>query len=272
MEAPETRYVAVGDADVAYQVVGDGPIDLLYCYGLGNHIELAWDIPAAAAFLTSLGSFSRVIFFDRRGTGASDAVSLSAMTTWEEWTEDIVAVLGAAGSKRAAILASLDAGPIAILFAAMHPEMVSALILLNTSARLLVADDYPIGVSPEFVDVVVEMFAKGHGTPELTRLFHPRMADDAEWLRLTSKMTRSSATPRAAAAQYNYIFRSVDVRHALPLIQTPTLVLQVSESPFISVAQVVTSPITLKGRPLSSFPAETSRWTPISRWMRSPNS
>lgn len=146
-------------------------------------------------------------------------------------------MLGAAGSKRTAILATLDAGPIAVLFAATHPEVVSALILVNTTDRYLAADDYSIGASPDFVDVLVETFAKGYGTPELTRLFNPGRADGAEYVRLVSKMIRSSATPRTAAAQYSYILRSVDVRHALPLIQAPTLVLQVSESPFLSVAQ-----------------------------------
>ena len=92
MERPDTRYVAVGDADVAYQVVGDGPLDLLYCYGIGSHIELSWDIPVIAELLTGLAAFSRLIFLDRRGTGASDPISPNAMPTWEEWAEDILAV------------------------------------------------------------------------------------------------------------------------------------------------------------------------------------
>ena len=237
MEAPETRYVAVGDADVAYQVVGDGPLDLLYCYGLGNHIENRWEVPGNAEFLYSMAAFGRLIFFDRRGTGASDAVALNAMPTWEEWTEDIQAVLNAAGSKRTAIMATLEAGPIALLFAASHPELVSALILVNTTARYLEAEDYPIGASPAFVDVLIETFAQTYGTPEFTRLINPGRADDAEYVRLVSKMIRSGATPRTAAAQYDYILRSLDVRDALPLIQAPTLVLQVAESPFLSVAQ-----------------------------------
>ena len=236
MEAPETRYVAVGDSDVAYQVVGNGPVDLLYCYGLGSHIELSWYSPTSAELLPRLASFSRLIFFDRRGTGASDGVSRNAIPTWEEWTEDIMAVLAATDSKRTAILAATDAGPIAILFAAMHPEMVSALVLLNTSSRYLEADDYPIGASPETVDAVVEMIATGWGTLDFTRMVIPSLSDDAEYLRLVSQLIRSSATPRTAAAQWDYIMRSVDVRHALPLIQAPTLVLHVSESPFIPVA------------------------------------
>jgi pimeloyl-ACP methyl ester carboxylesterase len=146
METPETRYVAVGGADVAYQVTGDHPVDLLYFYGLGNHIDLSWDLPAGAEFNEGLASFSRLIRFDRRGTGASDAVVQGAIPTWEEWTDDILGVLDAVASKRTAILAAVDAGPIAMLFTAMHPERVSALVLLNTFARCLVAEDYPIGI------------------------------------------------------------------------------------------------------------------------------
>jgi class 3 adenylate cyclase len=236
MQAPETRYVAVGDADVAYQVVGDGPLDLLYCYGLGSHIELSWDIPAFAELLSRLAAFSRLIFFDRRGTGASDALSRNAMPTWEEWTEDIVAVLDAAGSKRTAILASLDAGPIAILFTAMHPEVVSALVLHNTSGRYMEADDYPIGVSPESIDALIGLVASGWGTPDFFRLVNPSLADDPESLRALSKAARSSVTPRSAAAQYDYILRNQDVRSVLPLIQAPTLVLNVNDSPFVPLA------------------------------------
>jgi class 3 adenylate cyclase len=229
--------VAVGDADVAYQVVGDGALDLLYCFGLGSHIENTWEVPRNAEFLTGLAAFSRLIFFDRRGTGASDGVSYRAMPTWEEWTEDIVAVLNATRSKHTAILATLDAGPIAILYAAMHPEAVSALILFNTSARYLEADDYSVGATPEVVDSIVELEATSWGTPDFVRLITPSLADDAEYLRLISRQQRSSATPRAAAAQTGYMLRSMDVRHALPLIQAPTLVLHVRESPLIPMVQ-----------------------------------
>ncbi len=162
-ESAGTRYVAVGDADVAYRVVGDGPIDLLYFYGLGSHIEVLRQVPGFEEFLKRLSSFSRVILFDRRGTGASDGVPRNAIPTCEEWTDDVRAVLDAAGSKRAAIVAALDAGPIAVLFAAMHPERVSALVLLNTTARYLSADDYPIGAAAEEVDALVEMLGANVG-------------------------------------------------------------------------------------------------------------
>ncbi|MBA3654330.1 MAG: adenylate/guanylate cyclase domain-containing protein [Actinobacteria bacterium] len=234
MDAPETRYVAVGDADVAYQVVGDGPLDLLYCYGLGGHIEHWWQAPLPAEFLKRLASFSRLLFFDRRGIGASDGVPRNAMPTWEEWTEDLGAVLDAAGSERAAILASLDAGPIAMLFAAMHPERVSALVLLNTCARWMQADDYPFGMTADGVDALVEMIRSGWGTQAWALLGVPSAADDPEFVEVVARVLRASATPRTAAAQYNYIFRS-DVRQALALIQAPTLVLSVSESPFVPI-------------------------------------
>jgi class 3 adenylate cyclase/pimeloyl-ACP methyl ester carboxylesterase len=235
VESPKTRYVAVGDADVAYQVLGDGPVDLLYFYGLGSHIEVFWGVPEFAEFLQRLASFSRLIFFDRRGTGASDGVARNAIPTWEEWTEDVAAVLDAAGSERAAILAAADAGPIAVLFAAMHPERVSALVLVNSSARYPVDDDYPAGASPDEIDALVNLLGAGWGTPELISIVNPSMAENVEYLEATARMARAAATPRTAAAQYDYIFRSLDVRQLLPLIQVPTLILHSATSPIVPV-------------------------------------
>lgn len=237
MDRPETRYVSVGDAEVAYQVVGDGPLDLLYGWGLGTHIELFWESPQYAEFFDRLASFSRLIMLDRRGTGASDGVPNNAIPTWEEWTEDVAAVLQAAGSKRTAILGGTDMGPIAILFAALHPEQVSALILFNTTARYMEADDYPIGATSESIDAGVNLLATMWGTEDFVRLSNPSMADDPELVRFSSTLLRSSATPRSAAAQTDYMLRNVDVRQALPLIQAPTLVLHVQDNPFFPIAQ-----------------------------------
>src|ERR1700704_5992104 len=232
MDRPEVRYVAVGDADVAYQILGDGPLDLLFCYGLGSHIEFNWHVPVIAEFLDRLASLFRLIIFDRRGTGASDGVPRNAVPTLEEWTEDMAAVLDAAGSERAAILATLDTGPIAILYTAMHPERVGALVLLNAAARFIEAEDYPIGVSPDAIDALVEGVASGWGTPEFLALANP--SADWEFLHLTSQVLRASAPPRTAAAQYNAVLRN-DVRQALPLIRVPTLVLHVKEQPLSPV-------------------------------------
>jgi class 3 adenylate cyclase/pimeloyl-ACP methyl ester carboxylesterase len=236
VEGPETRYVAVGNTDVAYQVLGAGPLDLLYCFGVGSHIEWCWEIPSIAEFFFRLSFFSRLIVFDRRGTGASDGVPHNAIPTWEQWAEDMGAVLDAAGSRQAAIVATLDTGPMAILFAAMHPERVSALVLLNTAARYQVADDYPIGATPEGIDALVELLASTWASPDFIRLVNSDRANDAAYVRLASRMFRSSATPRSVAAQLNYILRSLDVRQVLPLLQVPTLVLHVRESFFIPFA------------------------------------
>ena len=229
MDVGETRYVAVGDADVAYRVVGDGPLDVLYFYGLGSHFEHFLEMPLYEAFLARLTSFSRLILFDRRGTGGSDAVPLQAIRTWEEWTEDVQAVLGAVGSRRAAVFAAVDAGPIAILFAAMHPELVSALVLFNSTARYMVADDYPAGLSPEVVDLIVEGVRAAWGTPDAVRAVNPGMSANAEFVADLARQFRSAATPLTAAAQYEYILRSLDIREALPLIQAPTLIIHVRD-------------------------------------------
>jgi class 3 adenylate cyclase len=235
MTTPETKYLDVGDADVAYQVVGHGPPNLLYMYGLGAHLDVAWESDQSSSFMRRLAAFSRLIIFDRRGTGASDGVPRYEIPTWEEWTDDILAVLNETKSAQAAIFATLDAGPIAIQFAATHPERVSALILLTTTARFLTADDYPAGASPESIDAIVEMIATGWGTPEFMLVVSPSMSNDLDYARFTARMLRASATPRTAAAQFGYIMRSVDVRDALPLIQAPTLILHARDNPLLPI-------------------------------------
>ena len=235
MERPETRYACVGDTQIAYQVAGDRSPDLLYCWGLGSHMDLVWDFPWFPDFCRRMASFSRLIIFDRRGTGASDAVPHEVMPTWEEWAEDLGAVLEAVGSADAVLVAALDAGPFAILYAALHPERVRALVLLTTAARYLTADDYPIGVAADAVDALVGLVAESWGTPEFAVLANPSLAGDEEAARLLARNARASATPRAAAAQYGYLLRSLDVRQALPLIHIPTLVLHSRDSPLVPV-------------------------------------
>lgn len=229
--APQTRYVAVGDADVAYQVIGDGPFDLVDVWGLGSHVELVWDVPQPTEMLLQLSAFSRLIVVDRRGTGASDGVARNAVPTWEEWTEDVRAVMDAVGSERAALLAEVDSGPIAMMFAATQPERVSALVLSNTWSRYLAADDYPIGFPAKRIDSTIEMLGSMWGSEDLMLASNPYFSDEDN--RLMARMTRANATPRTAAAQWRYILTS-DVRQALPLIQAPTLVIHHSGNQFLS--------------------------------------
>jgi class 3 adenylate cyclase len=259
MSPPETKYVTVGDADVAYQVLGTGPLDLLFCYGLGSHVEFNTQIPAVATFFDRLSSLFRLIVFDRRGTGASDGVPRGSVPTLEEWTEDMAAVLDATGSERAALFATLDTGPIAILYTAMHPERISALILLNTFARYLRADGYPIGADEGALDALIAMMAEGWGTPELLALANP--SADSEFLQLTARVTRASATPRTAAAQWRFMFRH-DVRHVLPLIQTPTLVLSGKEVLLIPTEFGRYLADHIEGATFVELPGGDLSWTP----------
>ena len=221
---PQTRYVDVGEAEVAYQVVGRGPPDLVYVPGFGN-VDLIWDSPLWAASLERLASFSRLILADRRGTGASDAIPDHAMPTWEEWADDVGAVLDAARSERAVVLAENYAGPTGVLFTAMKPERVAGLILANTTARRLRADDYPIGIASQAVDEWVEMYRAGWGTVDFGSMAWPSSANDPEFGRWVAKFMRASATPKSAAAQIRYMIENLDAREALPLIRVPTLVL-----------------------------------------------
>ena len=236
MSRPDTKYVAIGDADVAYQVLGEAPADLLFFIGLGSHVEMAWEDPDIADFLRRLASLRRLILLDRRGTGASDGVPRHAIPTWEEWTEDIEGVLDAVGSEHATILATVDAGPIAILYAAAHPERVDALVLCNTSARYLIADDYPIGVTPEALDFVVEFLRTHWGTAEFLSLAGGAGSRDPVRRDALARLVRSSVTPRTAAAQYDYLLRNLDVRPVLPLLRVPTLVLSADNPSFLPMA------------------------------------
>jgi class 3 adenylate cyclase len=235
MDRPETRYVTVDDAQVAYQVLGEGPLDLLYCYGIGSHVEQCWELPPVADFLSGLASFARLIIFDRRGTGASDALARGAQSTWEGWAEDIGAVLDAVGSRRAALMARSDAGPMAILYAATHPERVSGLVLYNTTARYPAADDYPIGYTDEAVAALIERMGSSWGTVADVARSNPAVAGDVHDLDMLARMQRSSVTPRAAAEQYTYLLHSIDVRSLLPLISAPTLVIAWQDNPILSV-------------------------------------
>jgi class 3 adenylate cyclase len=236
MSRPETKYVAVGDADVAYQVLGEGPSDLLFFNGLGNNIEMAWEDPVIADFLRRLATLRRLIFLDRRGTGASDGLSGGDLPTWEVWTEDIESVLNATGSEQTSILATVDGGPIAILYAAAHPERVESLVLCNTTARYLVADDYPIGFTSEALDFVIEFLRTQWGTPEFLSLAGSAGPEDLVRTEALARLFRSSVTPRSAAALYDYLLRNLDVRPVLPLLRMPTLVLSADNPSFLPLA------------------------------------
>lgn len=229
---PTTRYVAVGETEVAYQVIGEGPFDLVCAMGSWSNIALIWEYPRLTDFLVRLASFSRLVLIDHRGKGASGALPRDALPTWESWSEDLRAVLDAEQIPSAAILAEGEAGTLGILFAALHPERVQSLVLANTSARMLAADDYDIGISPAFADQCVQVVEHTWGTAASVQFGSPSRAADPEFVHEMSVVMQSSQTPRAAAAVTRYIMESIDVRHVLGLIQAPTLVLN-NDNPLI---------------------------------------
>jgi class 3 adenylate cyclase len=223
----------LGHDRIAYQVLGQGPPDLVLTLNSFGHVDIAWEDPGFALFLRTLASFSRLVVFDRRGTGASDPLPLGSLPPWESYGEDLVAVLDEVGSEQAAIMAQLDASPMAIFFAGTRPERTSALILANASAKYTAADDYPIGVPPEVAEALVAQLDQLWGTEAMV-LQVPSRADDERFRRWIAKAQRTVGSPRVVQAYMRAMFE-VDARPILPLIHAPTLVLHRSNVQFIPV-------------------------------------
>src|SRR6476620_4193233 len=225
LSTPETRYAKSGDASIAYQVVGDGPIDLVLVLGFTTHLELQWESPPQARFFERLASFSRLIIFDKRGSGLSDPVTEAP--TLEVRIDDVRAVMDAAGSERAALFGVSEGGPMSILFAATHPERVSALVLHGAMGRTTEAPDYPWASPAEALrESAAEFIAPYWGQdPEgMLELFSPSLAGNPQAAEFTARFERSSASP-AMVQQIFEMFLDIDVRAVLPTIHVPTLVI-----------------------------------------------
>jgi class 3 adenylate cyclase len=230
----ETKYAWLGDDRIAYQVLGQGPPDLVMTHGGYGHLDLVWEDPGCTLFLRSLASFSRLILFDRRGIGASDPPPHDPLPPWESYAEELVAVLDAVGSQRAAILAEMDGGPLALFFAGTRPERTSALILANTAAKFVAADDYPIGIPADVGEAILARFNQGWGTDALVPVLLPSRAGDARFRHWYAKTQRAMASPKAAQPLLRTML-AADVRTVLPLIQAPTLVLHRREFQVLSI-------------------------------------
>jgi class 3 adenylate cyclase len=230
----ETKYAWLGRDRIAYQVLGEGPPDLVVSFGSFGHIDLAWEDPGIALFLRTLASFSRLILFDRRGTGASDPVLLDALPPWEGYAEELDAVLDQVGSERVAIMAHVDAGAMAMLFAATRPERTSALVLVNCSAKWVAADDYSIGIPLEVAQAIVAQIDQLWGTEALVGMWAASRAGDERFRRWSTKYQRAMASPRTIQA-FNRVNLEVDARPILPLIHAPTLVLARRDFPVLSI-------------------------------------
>jgi len=222
--APEVHYVTSGDANIAYQVVGDGPLDLLFVMGWVSHLEYFWAEPSFARFLTRLSSFSRLILFDKRGTGLSDRVPLNQLPTLEQRMEDVHAVLNAVGSDRAALCGVSEGGPMCSLFAATYPQRTTALAMIGTYARRIWEPEYPWAPTNEERAHFFEEIRTGWGGPVGLDERAPSVARDSAFCEWWATYLRMGASPNAALA-LTQMNAEIDVRPVLPSIRVPTLVI-----------------------------------------------
>jgi pimeloyl-ACP methyl ester carboxylesterase len=218
---PETRYATSGDISIAYQVVGEGPFDIVHIPGFVSNVELGWNIPSRAALYRELASFSRLIIFDKRGTGMSDRVV--GAPTIEARMDDVRAVMDAVGSPRAALIGLSEGAPLGIVFAATYPERTDALVLIGGFARLMWAPDHPWGRTEEDYDREAEIDLQVLGTREAALASMRTIMDDEDEVRAFVDLYRQSITPGGMRG-LNLINKEIDVRDVVPSVQAPTLV------------------------------------------------
>src|SRR5208283_1325290 len=224
IDLPETRYTRSGDVNIAYQIVGNGPLDLVFVHGWVSNLEWGWQEPAFVRTMQRLASFSRLILFDKRGTGLSDRVSVEALPTMEQRMDDLRAVMDAASSERAALFGFSEGGPLCALFAATFPERTRALVAYGSYARWVRADDYPWAPTREAHERSMEQIVRNWGQPFAPEIFAPSLCHDERFLHTWASFLRNSASPAAAIALYRMNI-DIDIRAVLPAIQVPTLIL-----------------------------------------------
>jgi class 3 adenylate cyclase len=223
-ERVKTQYARSGDLHVAYQVVGEGPLDLVYVPGWVSHVELAWEEPTLATFLRRITSFSRLIMFDKRGTGLSDRVPNEKLPTLEERIDDLRAVMDAVGSEQAAVFGFSEGGNLSAFFAATYPERAKALVLFGTFAKRIWSPDYPWAPKSEEREREYETLEREWGELMDVEDYAPSKANDEVFLRRLATYFRRSASPGAAIALLR-MNTQLDIRHILPTIRVPTLVI-----------------------------------------------
>ena len=222
MDQPDIRYARNGDVSLAYQVTGNGPLDLVFVSGFVSHQEVMWEHPRPAHFAKRLESFSRLLRYDKRGQGLSDRPDRPP--TLEESMDDLRAVMDAAGFERAALFGISEGGPMCELFAATYPDRASALAVYGTYARLSEAPDYEIGIPLEAFDAFVETVREDWGGPTALELFAPSQAEDPAFRDWWARLLRSGTSPQGAVRLLQ-LYREIDARAALPGVNVPTLVI-----------------------------------------------
>ena len=230
---PETRYARSGEVHIAYQVFGEGDLDLVLVPGFTTHIELIWEDESAAALLEGLASFARVITFDRRGSGLSDPVADAP--TLEQRMDDVRAVMDAAGSQRAALVGLSEGVSMSILFAATYPQRVRALVCSGGMARSTYAPDYPWGVPAEaIIESAVELILPSWGDGSMIEVSSPSRAADPETRAFYGRLERSTASPGMLTA-LSQMFLDLDVRAVVPSVHVPALVLHRTRDRLVNV-------------------------------------
>jgi class 3 adenylate cyclase len=230
-----TQYVRSGDADIAYQVVGEGPPDVALIFDWASHLEAVIESPEFEELVHSLARFARVISFDMRGIGMSDAAVGGGVMPVESWIEDLVSVLDAVGSSQAALFAQGQAAQMAVMAGATNPRRITSLILFNGFARLARADDYPDGMPQAIHGQVLDQIEQQWGTGSLAALFGPSRVGRPGLEEWWGRVERYGATPRLARARMEAVLQ-LDVRNVLPLVTVPTLVVHNRDNAFIRVA------------------------------------
>ena len=221
VDVPEIHYAQSGELSIAYQVLGDGDLDLVFVPGFISNADLSWQAPLFSEFFRRFGSFARMITFDKRGTGLSERTLGFGST--EDRMDDIRAVMDAAGCDRAALVGISEGGPLTIVFAATYPERVSALVPWGTFARIQRAPDYPLGIDPSIVEPFIDGVVSRWGSGTAIRFFVANMPTDPDTSAFLARYERASATPNLVRE----ILRrncEMDVRSALPAVNAPTLV------------------------------------------------
>ena len=229
MELPETRYARSGDVHIGYQVVGDGPFDLVLLEQWFSNVDALWELEPLGRFIERLASFSRVILLDKRGTGISDPVPLGRLPTLEEWMDDIRAVMDEVGSQQAALVSAVGAGFLTMLFAATYPDRTRALVLVDGYARMTGTEGYFPELPTTMTEAMVGQIRDAWGRGGMLRAFAPGEYRNSELARRYAWYERQSASPAAAFAIGHVLWQS-DVRHLLPAIRVPTLVITHAES------------------------------------------
>jgi pimeloyl-ACP methyl ester carboxylesterase/DNA-binding winged helix-turn-helix (wHTH) protein len=217
-------YARSGNVNIAYQVVGSGPVDLVFVMGWVSHLEYFWSEPSFARFLGRLASMARLILFDKRGTGLSDPVPVTQLPTLEQRLDDVRAVMEAVGSERAVLLGVSEGGPLCSLFAATYPEKTEALVMIGSYARRMRDEDYPWGTTREERDAFCDSIVDEWGGPVGIDVRAPSRAADPAFREWWASYLRMGSSPGAAVA-LTRMNAEIDIRDVLPSIRVPTLVL-----------------------------------------------